>query len=79
MQRIATVPSSGIAELPKAQRMPPLDLAHHLQESGDRDRAVQCAYLASGITMSAIARELGLSVSRISRIVAAAYQAKGKT
>jgi plasmid maintenance system antidote protein VapI len=38
------------------------------------------AYRKSGLTMSAMARELGLSVSRVSRIIAMEEViAKGKT
>ena len=79
MQRRATTLATGSADIPRAQRKPPLDLARYLRESVDRDVAIRNACLESGVTLSAVARALGLSVSRVSRIVAAAGQAKGKT
>jgi hypothetical protein len=42
------------------------------------DEAIGLAYREGSHTMSAIARELGLSVARISRLIAA-REAKGKT
>lgn len=65
-------------EIPKAQRRPmarPLSwyLAQH-----DRNTAIAMAYLEGGHTQSAIANAIGLSVSRVSRLVSF-NEAKGKT
>ena len=46
--------------------------------AGDGDDGVALAYIDGGYTQSAIAKALGLSVSRISRVIRA-YEAKGKT
>ena len=52
---------------------------------GDRARALRKAHVEGGLSMSALAREIGLSVSRVSRIIAgeaaavALEGAKGKT
>lgn len=65
-------------EIPRAQRTSverPIEwyFRHH-----DRDSAIALAYVEGGHTQSALAQETGLSVSRVSRLVAA-YEAKGKT
>jgi DNA-directed RNA polymerase specialized sigma subunit len=50
-----------------------------LATSDSRDEALYRAHVESGMSMSEIARELGLSVSRVSRLIARAEGAKGKT
>lgn len=65
-------------EIPKAERRPkarPLSwyLAQH-----DRNIAIAIAYLEGGHTLSAIADAIGLSVSRVSRLLSF-NEAKGKT
>lgn len=65
-------------EIPRAQRRLPRRalgwyFAHH-----DRDSAIAEAFRAGGHTQTAIANHVGLSVSRISRVLAA-REAKGKT
>lgn len=79
MQRMAALSVSDKAEIPRPQRTRPFDLARFLRESGDRNDTIRRACLEHGATMSAVARALELSVSRVSRIVAAGGQAKGKT
>jgi REP element-mobilizing transposase RayT len=65
-------------EVPRAQRKQPGTLADCLRRhGGDRDAALVEGYRELGLTMSAMARELGLSVSRVSRIIAA-VQAAGR-
>jgi hypothetical protein len=72
-------------EVPRAQRRKPAALAHFLGASTGRDEALCAAYTEGGLTMSQIALQSGLSVSRISRIVSAleaasdGLGAKGKT
>ena len=36
-----------------------------------RDRALRMAHVEGGLTMSSLAREIGLSVARVSRLIAA--------
>ncbi|MBL8314854.1 MAG: hypothetical protein JNK55_14000 [Rubrivivax sp.] len=71
-------------EVPRAQRLPPLALGPVGAEGESRERALPRAHVERGVTMTALARELGLSVSRVSRLIALAeaerYGAdKGKT
>jgi hypothetical protein len=68
------------------QRATPLTLAQWLARCPSRDEAMARAHRESMLSMTAIGRELGLSVSRVSRIIAAresggsdTAKAKGKT
>lgn len=79
MQRMAALPMTGKAEIPRPQRAKPFDLARFLRETDDRNDAIRRACLEHGATVSTVARALELSVSRVSRICAAGGQAKGKT
>ena len=57
-------------------------VAQYLRASRGRDEGIARAHREGGHSLSCIAREVGLSVSRVSRIVAAQrepIQAKGKT
>lgn len=65
-------------DIPKAQRRGPFDLKQCLAEGADRDQAMLSAYRDHGMTMTAIAAEAGLSVSRVSRVIKA-LEAKSKT
>jgi hypothetical protein len=66
-------------DIPRAQRRgKPPSLAHYLEGMGNRDEGVLRAYRDGGYTQTAIAEALGLSVSRISRVIRA-REAKGKT
>ena len=56
-------------EVPRAQRATPLSLDEWLLGCATQDEAIACAYLHSHWTMTAIAKEVGLSVSRVSRII----------
>jgi DNA-directed RNA polymerase specialized sigma24 family protein len=79
MQALAEPQRASAREIPKAQRRRANSLAHWLASCDSREEALYKAYTESGLSMSAIAAELGLSVSRISRLIARAEQAKGKT
>ena len=75
---------SDAAEVPRAQRRAaPRSLQQWLDECPSRDQAIWRAYRESGLRMTDIAAALGLSVSRISRLIAreesGAGVAKGKT
>ncbi len=59
-------------EVPRAQRRKPGDLDRWLLASASREEGMRCAHVEGGMTMSAIARKLGLSVSRVSRLIARA-------
>ena len=66
-------------EIPRAQRRGKvLPLERYLRHQGHRDEGIARAYSEGGYTQSAIAAVLGLSVSRISRVIRA-VEAKGKT
>lgn len=65
-------------EVPRAQRRGPFDLRQHIENGGARDEAMLRAYREHGMTMTAIAAALGLSVSRVSRVIKG-LEAKDKT
>jgi putative transposase len=65
-------------DVPHVQRQSkPMSITDYLASCG-RDQAIGLAYQEGRHAVSAIARELGLSVARISRVIAA-QEAKGKT
>ena len=66
---------------PRSQRARPLTLQQLMRSGASRNQALLVAYTEGGQTMTDLARELGLSVSRVSRLIAAqeAATAKGKT
>jgi REP element-mobilizing transposase RayT len=70
---------AGARETPKAQRSRPITLKQWLATCDSREQALYRAHTESGLSMTAIARELGLSVSRVSRLIARTEEAKGKT
>lgn len=68
-----TAPQQRLAvEVPMLQRKRPGTLQDCLNRSADRAQALRLAYREHGITMSSMARELGISVSRVSRMIAMA-------
>lgn len=83
LRRAGPAPASE-REIPRRQRSMPLapDALSALSvSSSDRAAAMNHAYVAGGLTMTEIARHCGLSVSRVSRLIASAEKvgAKGKT
>ena len=62
----------AVVELPKAQRKSAGTLGDCLKRCADRAQALRMAYRECGISMSALAKQLDLSVSHISRLIAAA-------
>lgn len=72
MQALADPQRQRAAEVPKPQRRAPLTLSRLLAEGLTREQALLRGYTEGAMTMSAMARELGLSVSRVSRLIAAA-------
>lgn len=68
----AKLARAGLAEVPRAQRRgspPPIEQLFN--KAGDRDAGIVHAFRA-GHTQTAIAQACGLSVSRVSRLVARA-------
>jgi REP element-mobilizing transposase RayT len=65
-------------EIPKTQRRPAARPLSWYLDQHHRNKAIAMAYLEGGHTQSAIADALGLSVSRVSRLVSSS-EAKGKT
>ena len=59
-------------DVPKAQRSVPRNLAYWLDACGTREEALRCAHVRSGISMTALSTELGLSVARVSQLIARA-------
>ena len=78
MQDHANAIAKGNRSVPKAQRAAPKTLAHWLRVSGSREQALHCAHVESGITMTALAAELGLTVARVSQLIAREEAKKNK-
>lgn len=76
MQRLAEPRRASAREVPKAQRRKAgtVTLAQWLARCHTREEAVYRAYAESGLNMTEIATEMGLSVSRVSRLIARAEQ-----
>ncbi len=72
MQAKAAPSQAHNKEVPKAQRSTPKTLAQWLRSCTTREEAMRCAYMQSGLTMTAIANEVGLSVARVSQLIAKA-------
>jgi len=79
MQSMAPPERLGAIDVPKHQRRTPKSFTDWLADSEGRDEAIFNACNRGGMTLSQVARELGLSVSRVSRIIRAVGEAKGKT
>ena len=85
MQALASTEQRSAVDIPKAQRKSPSTLQDCLRRTAGRPEALRIAYRERAITMTAMAKELQLSVSRISRLIAAAEAvggglgARGKT
>ena len=78
MQALAEPRNSTDHDIPWVQRRKSHTLAHWLASCENREEALYHAHTESALSMSAIARELGLSVSRVSRLIARAEGAKDK-
>lgn len=69
MQALAAPQTAATRDVPKVQRSKPLTLSQWLSTSESRDQAFLRAHTQSGISMTAIAQEMGLSVSYVSRLI----------
>lgn len=74
----ASRPADSV-EVPRQQRARPKALRELMAQGMTREEALHAAYTRHGYTMTKLARELDLSVSRVSRLVAGLERAKGKT
>lgn len=77
VQRMLTKAASHSArggEAPTGRRRRVRTLAQWITDAGSRETGVWRAYRDGGMTMTSIAAEMGLSVSRISRLIASAEQ-----
>ena len=72
MQGLMTGTGMARKDVPKAQRSAPRTLAYWLNACGTREEALRCAHVRSGISMTALSAELGLSVARVSQLIARA-------
>ena len=79
LQAGAAEPSArpGDGDIPREQKRPPLTLPQWLATGPTREVALRRAHVEGGWTLTAIARALGLSVSRVSRLVARAGRQGG--
>jgi REP element-mobilizing transposase RayT len=72
MQALADPARTQATEVPRAQRRKTVSYQQCLAEGDSREQALLRAHREGGVTMTALALELGLSVSRVSRLVARA-------
>ena len=72
MQALVDPQRAASSEVPRAQRRQAVTLKQCLARGEPRERAMLRAYAEGAATMTGIARELGLSVSRVSRLIARA-------
>jgi putative transposase len=75
MQAMAAPSQAHNSQVPKAQRSTPKTLAAWLRTCATREEALRCAYMQSGLTMTAMGKELGLTAARVSQLIAIAEQA----
>jgi putative transposase len=70
MQALAAPAQAAEVNVPKAQRQARKTFVQCLEEcGGERDVALCLAYRTHGLTMTALATQTGLSVSRVSRVI----------
>lgn len=67
----------AVSKARRRQNAAPVSLDSLLTDAGDRAQALRAAYTRHGYTMTRLAAELGLSVSRVSRLIARAEREGG--
>jgi putative transposase len=72
MQALASKPSLRDRAVPKTQRSRPRTLHQWLKACDTREEALRNAYVHSGLSMTSMAGELGLTVARVSQLIARA-------
>jgi putative transposase len=70
MQALMAPASKTAQTIPLRQRGAPKGLSDWLRECGSREEALWMAHTRSGLRMTALAAELGLSVVRVSQLIA---------
>ncbi len=78
MQDAASPPAKLSRPIPKAQRSSPQTLTQWLAQCPNREEALYRAYTQSGLTMTAMAAEIGLTVARVSQLIARAERLREK-
>jgi putative transposase len=78
MQALAESPRKATRDTPRAQRTLARPLAHWLGLCSSREEALYRAHTEGALTMTALAGELRLSVSRVSRLIAQAEAVAGR-
>ena len=76
MQALAAAPLLGSPQIPLPQRSMPLTLAEWLERCETREEALMMAHRKSGLSMSAMATEIGLSATRVGQLIRRAEAAK---
>jgi putative transposase len=76
----AAAPQAKLSRhIPKAQRSSPQKtLSQWLAQCPNRDEALRLAYTESGLTMTALAAEIGLTAARVSQLIARAERLRPK-
>jgi REP element-mobilizing transposase RayT len=79
MQARATAPAPSLAEaqVPRRQRAAPVTLQQWLDTAPSREQALLWAHQRGGMTLTAMAAEIGLSLGRVSQLVAKARLGEG--
>jgi putative transposase len=75
MQALAEPPRKAARDTPCSHRKPAWPLAHWLSVCTSREDALYRAHTEGELSMTSLAAELGLSVSRVSRLIAKAEAA----
>lgn len=75
-QALADKPRLRERAVPKAQRSRPRTLRQWLKACPTREEALRSAYVHSGLSMTAMAAELELTVARVSQLIARAEAAR---
>jgi putative transposase len=78
MQALMATPRVDDRDIPKPQRRPAKPLSDWLAQAASREEGLYLAHVQGGLSMTEIAQGLGLSVSRVSRLIAR-VEAQGKS
>ena len=78
MQAQAGAPALRCTQVPRRQRADPTTLSGWLAACDSRDEAMWLAHQRNSMTLTVVAAELGLSVSRASQLDARARQGRGR-
>lgn len=73
MQELMTSNSRVSRTIPFRQRAAPKALTDWLRECGSREEALWTAHSRIGLSMTAMAAELGMSVTRVSQLIGEAH------